>query len=193
MLRRLYDYFMNLAASPKAPAWLAVVSFAESSFFPVPPDVMLAPMVLAKPEHAWRNAFICTVASVLGGLMGYAIGYFLTDAAMALLVWLGQGDKMVGFKGWYDENGLAVILLKGLTPIPFKLVTITSGIAHFSLASFIFACVVTRAGRFFLVAGLLKYFGPPVREFVEKRLTLVTSIVAVAIVLLLLGLHYLHQ
>lgn len=193
MLRRLYDYFMNLAASPKAPAWLAVVSFAESSFFPVPPDVMLAPMVLAKPEHAWRNAFICTVASVLGGLMGYAIGYFLTDAAMALLVWLGQGDKMLGFKDWYDENGLAVILLKGLTPIPFKLVTITSGIAHFSLASFIFASVVTRAGRFFLVAGLLKYFGPPVREFVEKRLTLVTSIVAVAIILLLAGLHYLHQ
>ena len=190
MLRRLYDRLMVLAASRAAPAWLAVVSFAESSVFPAPPDLMLAPMVLAKPEHAWRNAAICSVASVAGGVLGYAIGYFLTPVGLAILEFLGKADGLESFKGWYDEWGLWVILLKGLTPFPYKVVTIASGLAEFNFGVFVAASVVTRSARFFLVAALLKWFGPPIREFVEKRLTLVTTVVAVVLVAIILAVKY---
>jgi len=182
MLRRLYDRLMVLAASRQAPAWLALVSFAESSFFPAPPDLMLAPMVLARPEHAWRNAAICAVASVLGGIAGYAIGFFLDPVGRAILAFIGQAGALESFQAWYAQWGLWVILIKGLTPIPYKLVTIASGLAHFNFGMFILASAITRAARFFLVAALLKRFGPPIQGFVEERLTLVTSLVAVAIV-----------
>jgi membrane protein YqaA with SNARE-associated domain len=182
MLRRLYDRLMALAASRHAPLWLAAVSFAESSFFPAPPDLMLAPMVLAKPERAWRNAAICTAASVAGGMLGYAIGMFLEPLGRALMALTGHAEGLETFKAWFAEWGLWVILIKGLTPIPYKLVTIASGLAHFNFAMFVAASVVTRGCRFFLVAGLLKAFGAPIQAFVEKRLTLVTTIVAVVIV-----------
>lgn len=182
MLRRLYDRLMVLAASRQAPAWLAAVSFAESSFFPAPPDLMLGPMVLAKPEHAYRNAAICTLASVAGGAAGYAIGYFLDPVGRAILAFLGQQGALEEFHAWYADWGLWLILIKGLTPVPYKLVTIASGLAQFDFAMFIAASVATRGARFFLVAYLLKRFGPPIQTFVEKRLTLVTSIVAVLIV-----------
>ncbi len=190
MLRKLYDRLMVLAASKSAPAWLAVVSFAESSFFPAPPDLMLAPMVLAKPEHAWRNAAICSAASVAGGMLGYAIGYFLQPVGQAVLAFVGHADGLDSFKAWFAEWGLWVILLKGLTPFPYKVITIAAGLAHFHFGVFIVASVVTRSARFFLVAGLLKWFGPPIREFVEKRLTLVTTVVAVALVALILAVKY---
>ena len=182
MLRRLYDRLMALAASRHAPLWLAIVSFAESSFFPAPPDLMLGPMVLAKPEHAWRNAAICTVASVAGGVVGYGIGLFLEPVGRGLLAVMGHAEGLEVFQAWFDQWGLWVILIKGLTPIPYKLVTIASGLAEFNFGVFVAASVATRGARFFLVAALLKAFGPPIQAFVEERLTLVTSLVALLIV-----------
>ncbi len=193
MLRRLYDRLMALAASRHAPLWLAVVSFAESSFFPAPPDLMLAPMVLARPERAWSNAAICTLASVTGGALGYAIGYFLGPLGQRLLALLGQSGALANFQAWYAHWGLWVILIKGLTPIPYKLVTIASGLAHFSFPMFLAASAVTRGVRFFLVAGLLKAYGAPIQRFVEKRLTLVTTVVAVVVVLGLLLLKFVEH
>lgn len=185
MLRRLYDWLMALAGSRHAEAWLAVVAFAESSFFPLPPDTMLLPMCVAKPERAWRYATVCTVASVLGGILGYAIGYFVTPLGAWLLKLMGHAGELDAFQHLYAKWGVYVILIKGLTPIPYKLVTIVSGIAHFSFPVFITASIVTRGARFFLTATLLRFYGEPVRELVEKRLTLVT---VVAVVLLVGGL-----
>jgi len=176
MLRKLYDWVMDLAGSRHAPSALCAVSFAESSFFPIPPDVMLAPMVLARPERAYLYAGLCTIASVLGGCLGYFIGFHLGDLGHWLLALLGHADGEAAFREWFGKWGLWVILIKGLTPIPYKLVTIASGLAHFSFVTFLWASVVTRGARFFLTATLLKYFGPAVREEVEKRLTLYTVI-----------------
>jgi len=191
MLRKIYDRVMALAGSRHAEPWLAIISFLESSVFPIPPDAMLAPMVLSNPGRAWRYAAICTLGSVVGGVLGYAIGYFLEPVGLMLLKLMGHAEGLATFQAWFAQWGLAVILIKGLTPIPYKLVTIASGLAHFSFPVFIAASVVTRGARFFLVAALLKYFGPPIREFVEKRLTLVTSVVAIVLVAGLLALKLL--
>ena len=183
MLKKLYDWTLTLAARPNALTALAIVSFAESSFFPVPPDVLLIPMVLARRERAWLMAGVCTIASVLGGLLGYAIGAFLYDSIGQWVIGLyGLENKAEQFRNFYDHYGLLVILIKGLTPIPFKIVTITSGAMHFDLATFFAACVVTRGARFFLVAALLKSFGPPIQSFVEKRLTLVFLLFLAALI-----------
>lgn len=184
MFKRLYDWTLSLAVSKRAPQALAVVSFTESSFFPVPPDVMLVPMVMAKPERAWNYAFICTIASVLGALLGYAIGALLYDTLGAWLIRLyGYGDKMDAFRTLYQEHGHWIILIKGLTPIPFKIVTIASGLAGYDLFWFITLCLITRAGRFYLVAGVLNRFGGPIRAFLEKNLTAVGLVTVAAIVL----------
>lgn len=173
-LRRLYEWTMKQAAGPQAEKALAGVSFAESSFFPIPPDVMLVPMILAAPDKAWRLAGICTVASVLGGLLGYAIGYFLYETAGIWLMNLyGMENGVAEFRAMYNEWGAWIILLKGLTPIPFKLVTIASGVAGYNLLWFVVLSTITRAARFYLVAALLYWGGPTLREFVEKRLELV--------------------
>lgn len=184
MLHRLYMRTLALAASPRAPWWLALIAFAESSFFPVPPDALLIPMVLARPDRAWRFAAVCTVASVVGGALGYAIGYFVFDQIMALPLahTLFGPDPLGSFQSWYARWGLAVILIKGLTPIPYKIVTIASGAAQFDFLVFMLASLVTRGARFFLVATLLRAFGAPVRDFIERRLTLVTSVAAAGIV-----------
>lgn len=192
MFRKLYDWAMGLAGSKHAPASLFAVSFAESSFFPVPPDVMLAPMVLAKPERAFVYAGICSAASVLGGLLGYAIGFYLEPVGLWLLSLMGHPEGQAAFQSWFDEWGLWVILIKGLTPIPYKLVTIASGLAHFSLITFIWASIVTRSARFFLVAALLKYFGPAIREEVERRLALYSTIGLVLLVGVVVFLKVLH-
>jgi len=176
MLRKTYDWVMGLAGSRHAPRALFAVSFAESSFFPVPPDVMLAPMVLANPKRAYAYAALCTVASVLGGCLGYAIGYYLEPLGHWLLAMMGHAEGQEKFQDWFDQYGLAVILVKGLTPIPYKLVTIASGLAQFSLFTFIWASVVTRGARFFLTAALLKNFGPAIRAEVERRLATYTLI-----------------
>jgi membrane protein YqaA with SNARE-associated domain len=183
MLQRLYMRTLALAASPRAPWWLAVVAFAESSFFPIPPDALLIPMALARPERAWRLAAICTAASVTGGALGYAIGYFVFDQlARPLIELYGYGERFAAFQDLYGRYGLWVILIKGLTPIPYKIVTIASGAARFDFWIFMAASVATRGARFFIVAALLRSFGAPVRDFIERRLTLVTSLLAAGVI-----------
>lgn len=183
MLRALYDRILAYAASPRATWWLAAISFAESSFFPIPPDVMLVPMTLAQPAKAWRFAAICTIASVLGGVLGYLIGYALFDLlAKPVLALYGYGQKFEAFQAMYAEWGLWVILIKGLTPIPYKIVTIASGAAKFNFLWFLGASILTRGARFFLLAALLHFWGENIRSFIERRLTLVTSGVAAGIV-----------
>jgi membrane protein YqaA with SNARE-associated domain len=183
MLRRLYDRVLTLAASPRAELWLAAIAFAESSFFPIPPDTLLVPMALAKPQRAWRYAAICTGASVAGGLLGYAIGALLyEDVARPLLDFYHYSAQFEVFRQRFAENGVAIILIKGVLPIPFKIITIAAGVAAMNLPAFVAACVVTRGARFFLEAALLCRFGEPVREFIENRLMLVTSAAAAAVV-----------
>ncbi|NEX92036.1 YqaA family protein [Caulobacter sp. 17J65-9] len=182
MIRPLYNWVMKLAAGRHAPKALAAVSFAESSFFPIPPDVMLAPMILARPEKAYRYATICTIASVLGGCLGYAIGYFLEPVGLWVLSLIGHADGLDKFKELYGQYGLWVILVKGLTPFPYKLVTIASGLAQFNFAVFVAASVVTRGARFFLAAWVLKRFGPQILEVVERRLYTVAAVVLALIV-----------
>jgi membrane protein YqaA with SNARE-associated domain len=172
MFRKLYEWVMRLAASRLAPVWLAIVSFAESSFFPIPPDVMLAPMVLARPNKAFVYAGICTAASVLGGLFGYFIGLHLQPVGLFILKVFGHPEGQAEFQHWFDQWGLWVILIKGATPIPYKLVTITAGFAKFSLFTFIWASILTRGFRFFAVAAILKYFGPAMLKEFERRLNL---------------------
>lgn len=191
MLRRLYDWVMGLAASRHAPSALFAVSFAESSFFPVPPDVMLAPMVLAQPDKAWRYAGLCTLASVLGGCLGYAIGYYLQDLALWLMSLTGNAGGLAEFQCWYGEWGVWVILIKGLTPIPYKLVTIASGLAQFAFPVFIAASVVTRGARFFLVAAAVKRFGPAMLPVIERRLALFAGLAVAVVVIGLVASHYL--
>jgi membrane protein YqaA with SNARE-associated domain len=158
------------------------VSFAESSFFPIPPDVMLAPMILARPDRAYFYAGVCTVASVLGGIFGYAIGYFLTDVGMMILTWLGKADTFEASKALFQQHGAWVILIKGLTPIPFKLITIASGIFQFNFPLFVALCTITRGGRFFAEAFVLKRWGPAMLEMVEKRLAMWSVIGLVVLV-----------
>ncbi len=184
MLHNLYARVLALSARPNAPWWLALVSFAEASFFPIPPDILLVPMVLARPERAWRLAAICTVASVAGGALGYLIGYALFEVvATPVLNFYHYNEAFERFKATYAEYGLWVILVKGLTPIPYKIVTIASGAASFNFGVFMLASIATRGARFFLVAGLLRLYGDSVRVFIERRLTLVTSMVVLGIVL----------
>jgi membrane protein YqaA with SNARE-associated domain len=175
MITRLYAWALRMAAHRRALPALAVVSFAESSFFPVPPDVMLVPMVLAQRRHAFRIALVCTIASVLGGLAGYAIGALLFDAiGQPVLAFYGAMEDFEGLRVLYDEWGLWVILIKGLTPIPYKVVTIASGAFHFDLAVFIAASVVTRGARFFLLAAALWYWGESVRRVLDRHLVPIT-------------------
>lgn len=183
MLRKLYDWVLNLAGGRHAGPALGVIAFAESSFFPVPPDIMLAPMVYAQPGRAWRYATICTVCSVLGGMLGYAIGVFLAPIGMAILSFFGHRGGLDEFRAWYANWGVWVILIKGLTPIPYKLVTIASGLAKFNFGMFIAASVVTRGARFFLVAFLVKKFGPAMQPIIERRLALFAALLVGVIVL----------
>jgi membrane protein YqaA with SNARE-associated domain len=183
MLRNLYARTLALTASPRATWWLAAVAFLEASCFPIPPDVLLIPMAIARPREAWRFAAICTVASVIGGALGYFIGYAVFDQlAQPLIRFYGYGDRFAAFQALYAQYGLWVILIKGLTPIPYKIVTIASGAAHFNFWMFMAASIATRGLRFFLVAALLRAFGTPVRDFIERRLALVTGALAAGVV-----------
>ncbi|MCW4463142.1 DedA family protein [Sphingomonas sp. BT-65] len=183
MFRALYDWTLRLAGHRHADRYMAAVSFAESSFFPIPPDVMLVPMILARREKAYWIATICTIASILGGMFGYAIGYFLYESVgQWLIAFYGLAGKMDQFRQWYAEWGAAIILIKGLTPIPFKLVTIASGLAEFNFPIFVVTATITRAARFFLVAFLLKKFGEPVQKVIEERLNLIGWIVLAALI-----------
>jgi membrane protein YqaA with SNARE-associated domain len=192
MLKRFYARVITLASSPHASWWLALVAFAEASFFPIPPDALLIPMALAQPRKALRFALICTIGSVAGGALGYAIGYYVFDQlARPILEVYGYGNAYAAFQTRFQEYGVWIILIKGLTPIPYKIVTIAAGAAKFAFGTFMAASLVTRGGRFFIVAALLHFFGDSVRIFIEKRLTLVTSALAVGVVGGFLALKFL--
>ena len=173
MLRKMYDWCIDAAHKPYALWILGIVSFAESSFFPIPPDVMLIPMALARPQKAWLYAGICTITSVAGGVVGYLIGHLLYDSVGQWVIqFYGYGDKVEAFRAGYAEYGAWIILLKGLTPIPYKLVTITSGFANYNIWMFIGLSIIARGARFYVVAILMNRYGVWIRETIEKRLGL---------------------
>jgi membrane protein YqaA with SNARE-associated domain len=192
MLRSLYDWVIRMSEHPKALWVLSGVSFAESSFFPIPPDLMLIPMIIARRARAWLIAGVCTIASVLGGFFGYAIGFFFFETVGKWVIdFYGLQKAFAAYQATFNEWGLWFIIIKGFLPIPYKIVTIASGAAHFDLLVFGLASLATRGGRFYLEATLLYFFGDPIRGFVEKRLTLVTTLVAVAVVGGFVALAYL--
>lgn len=183
MLRRLYEWTLALASRPRAAWALGAVSFAESSFFPIPPDVLLIPMVLARPERTWFYVAVCTVTSVAGGLLGYAIGALLYESLGQWLITLyGLGSEVGAFRETYAEYGHWVILFKGITPIPYKLVTITSGFAGYDLVWFTVLSVITRGARFAFVAGVLNVFGDPIRRILDKHFGLAMTVLVIGIV-----------
>lgn len=182
-MRRLYDWIMGLAASDRAPHGLFWVAFVESSFFPIPPDVMLIPMILANRAKAWWYATLATIGSVIGGAFGYAIGHFLFESVgQPILRFYGKADSFGEFANWFNEWGVWILIAKGWTPFPYKVLTITAGVTHMPFLEFMVASVVARAMRFYLVAALLYFFGEPIRDFIEKRLSLVTTVFVVLLV-----------
>ena len=184
MLRSLYDRTMRLAGHRHALAMLGLVSFVESSVFPIPPDVLLVPMVLADRLRAWRIALVCTAASVAGGLAGYAIGALLFETVgRPLIAFYGYADAFASFQSWYNEWGLWIVFTAGLTPLPYKVFTIASGVTGLSLVPFAVGSLASRGLRFYLEAALLRHYGPPIRAFIEGHLGKVTA----AFVVLLVG------
>ena len=181
---RLYRWTLGLAESRHAPLALGLIAFAESAFFPVPPDIILVPMSLARPARAWVYALICTLGSVAGGVLGYAIGALLFETLGRWLIDLyGYGARMEALRALYAQWGWAVILLKGLTPIPFKLVTITSGLLGYNLPLFIALSLVTRGARFFAIAVLLRFFGPSINTLLERFFGVFLAALAIFVVL----------
>ena len=188
MIRRLYDWTISLSAHPRALWALAAVSFVESSFFPIPPDILMIPMILAAPSRAWIIALVATVASVLGGLFGYFIGAVLFDTlGQAIFDFYGKGDAVESFNQRFNDYGAWAVLIAGVTPFPYKVITIMSGWTGLSLPVFMVSSVVARGLRFFIVAGLLWKFGAPIRIFIEKYLGLLFTLFMV----LLIGGFYL--
>ncbi|GBR70276.1 YqaA family protein [Gluconobacter kanchanaburiensis] len=174
MLTLLYNRVTELAASPRAIWWLIVVAMAEASVFPLPVDLMLVPMLLANRERAWLLATVCTAASVTGGLIGWVLGAFLMKhVGMPIAHFYHADQRILNLESMFRHYGVWIILAKGLTPLPYKFVTLAAGAAHFSLLPFIGASIVTRGARFFLEAALLRTFGEPIRNFIEKRLAIV--------------------
>ena len=188
MLRALYDWTMAQATHPRALWILAFVAFVESSVFPIPPDVLMIPMILARPKQAWLIALVALVASVAGGIFGYVIGAFAFDQIGApMLEAMGKGAAMEAFNTRFNDFGFWPVLIAGITPFPYKVITIMSGWTGLPLGTFIVTSIIARGVRFFLIAALLYKFGAPVRDFIERRLGLVFII----FVALLLGGFYL--
>ena len=180
-----------MAAGRHAGTALAGVAFTESSFFPIPPDLLLIPMVLADRAKAWRYAIIASVASVVGGLFGYAIGALLFESvALPILEFYGAVAKFDEFTTWYNEWGAWIVFTAGVTPFPYKVITIASGVARLDLLVFVVASIAARSLRFFLVAGLLYFFGPPIRDFIERRLGLVFTVFMVLLIGGFVALRY---
>ena len=171
LVRRIYDTVINLSAERNAAFWLFVVSFVESSFFPSPPDIMLSPMILATPKKAWKLAGICTLASVLGAYLGYVIGfYFFQLIAEPILNFYGYMDKFLSFKNLYNQYGAWFVFGAGITPFPYKIITILSGVVHLNLAVFTISSIIARGLRFYLIAWLLFAYGEKMKKFIEKNL-----------------------
>ncbi|VBB69240.1 FIG139438: lipoprotein B [invertebrate metagenome] len=183
MLQKMYESTMTLAGHRQAVAWLALVSFIESSVFPIPPDVMLISMVLAKRCRAWTYAAVCTIASVIGGLAGYGVGYFLFETAgQGIITFYHLQDSFLRVCAAFNQYGVVIILVAAFTPLPYKLITISAGVIQFDPLMFVVTSLVGRGLRFFLVAGLLWRFGALVRAFIERWLGLVTLGIGVAVV-----------
>lgn len=187
MIKGLYDWTISLAEHPRALWALAIVAFVESSFFPIPPDILMIPMIIAAPTRAFVIAAVATVASVLGGMFGYFIGAALFDSiGQPVLEFYGKGDKMAEFNQRFNDFGFWPVLIAGMTPFPYKVITIMSGWTGLPVMTFVITSIIARGARFFLVAGLLWKFGPPMREFIEKRLGLMFTL----FIILLLGGFY---
>ena len=183
MLRRLYEWTLDKCGHPHAERWLAFISFIESSFFPIPPDVLLAPMCLARPDRAFRYAFICTIASVFGALLGYAIGMFLFETVGQWILSLyGLEDRFEGFAENFNEHGWVIVLLAGFTPLPFKVITIAAGATAMPLYILVIASIIARSARFFLVAVLLWKFGAPMKRLIEKHFNLLSIVFSAALI-----------
>jgi len=183
MLRYLYDWTIAQAASPHALWILAVVAFVESSFFPIPPDVLMIPMILARRDRAVIVATVALVASVLGGILGYAIGALAFESiGRPILESLGKAGSMEEFNTRFNDLGFWPVLIAGVTPFPFKVITIMSGWTGLPLGLFVVTSIIARGLRFFLVAGLLWQFGAPIRDFIERRLGLVFTVFCVLLV-----------
>jgi membrane protein YqaA with SNARE-associated domain len=183
MLRRLYDWTMAKADHPRALWILAAVAFIESSVFPIPPDVLMIPMILAAPHRAWLIAAVATVSSVLGGMLGYGIGFFFYESlGQPILESLGKSDAMAAFNEQFNGVGFWAVLTAGVTPFPYKVITIMSGWTAMPLATFVVTSIIARALRFFVVAALLRSFGAPIRDFIEKRLGLVFTVFVVLLI-----------
>lgn len=194
MLRKLYDWTLSLAARKTAEAWLAVIAFIESSVFLVPADVLFLPMALARPARAYRYAAIATVASTLGGIAGYLLGYFAYEAvAKPVLAFYGKLDSFEALRSCAGEDTLMMLLVtSGLSHLPpIKVVTILAGVAQISLVFFIVSCVIARGARFFALAWALRRFGEPIRDFIERRLGLIAALAAAALIALYFILKYL--
>lgn len=192
-IRKLYFWTLHWAATPYAIPALALLSFSESSFFPIPPDILLIALCFSTPRKWIRLAALCTIGSVLGGALGYYIGHALWDVAGQPIVQFYHGEAvMEKVRGWYDTYGFLGVLVAAITPIPYKVFTIASGVFAFDFPQFMLASVVGRGFRFFLVAGLIGYFGERIRPFIEERL----EILLVALTVLAVGgfvvLKYLH-
>jgi membrane protein YqaA with SNARE-associated domain len=184
MIKKLYDWTMSLSASPHAAYALGAIAFAESSFFPVPPDVILVPMALAEPKRSWRYALICTLASVAGGALGYAFGaLFFETIGKWLIALYHYDDKIDVVRAFYEQYGAYFIVLKGLTPIPFKLVTIVSGLLGYNFPLFIALSFLTRGARFFILVALIHRFGDTIRAKLERHFGLFLAALAVIVVI----------
>lgn len=184
LTRSIYDYTLNLAAKQNALTWLFIISFIESSFFPIPPDIMIIPMVLATPKEAYKIAGVATIASVLGGCFGYFIGvYGFELIARPLLEFYGYMAQFAKFENYYHEYGAWIVFGAGITPFPYKIITIASGVVQLDLVVFTIASIIARGMRFYLIAWLLKRFGDPMKVFIEKNLNLLS----VLFLLLLIG------
>lgn len=177
MIRRLYDWTLSLVDHPNALWALALISFVESSFFPIPPDILMIPMILAAPHRAWLIASVCLVSSVAGGLAGYMIGAFAFDTiGEPILMALGKAEKVAEFSTRFNDMGFWAVLAAGITPFPYKVITIMSGFTGMPLMTFMVTSVLARGIRFFIVAGLLWKYGEPIRDFIEKRLGLMFTL-----------------
>jgi membrane protein YqaA with SNARE-associated domain len=191
MMRRLYGWMMRMAAHPRAPYALCGVAFVESSIFPIPPDVMLIPMILADRSKAWTLATLCLAASVLGGLAGYAVGYYLfAFIGQPVLAFYGLTEKYEQTRVLLADWGPWILIAKGWTPFPYKVLTIGAGVFKMRLVPFVIASIVARAMRFYLIAALLYWFGEPIRTFIERHLSLVTTAFVVLLVGGFLALRY---
>ena len=187
MLRGLYNWTMGLAGHRHALWALAIVSFAESSIFPIPPDILMIPMILARPNRAFLIASVCLIASVLGGIAGYAIGALFYDQIGApILAALGKADAMAEFNSRFNDLGFWPVLIAGLTPFPYKVITIMSGWTGLPLGTFIVTSIIARGIRFFVISALLRQFGAPLRDFIERRLGLMFTV----FIIILLGGFY---